>query len=116
MKKRLVIVLLCLAMSACSSEEVRDLGHGYTLEATDPDNHTIAHNNTIVVLPNVVDCTKHEEYVVCLRSRPVGLTDPRFFDAPFGWLVLNTRSGELVQGLDRNALQALLKKKNISFD
>ena len=116
MIKRMAIVTVCLMISACSSEEVWDLGHGYTLEATDPDNHTIVHNNMVVVLPNVVDCTKHEEYVVCLRAKPVGLIDQRFFDAPFGWIVLDTRSGELVQGLNDDSLKSELQKKSIRLD
>jgi hypothetical protein len=103
-------VSLCLLLGACEREV--ELGRGYQLVdvdtrptsvITDPDNH-------MVVDPHVSRYEVIDPYI--LGERQDADLDPEL-SRKFGYFILNMQTGQLQEGLDREAFESALEAADI---
>jgi hypothetical protein len=109
MTKR-ISLLLCIVLGACGEAEF-DLGRGYKYIQLDGRNFAIARPDRYsAVDPNVTRYKVMDPYVV--GERVHADIDSRLSQR-YGYFVLDMRSGELLEGLDKQAFQEALLARNL---
>jgi len=90
---RSAVLFFLFLTTGCNGQtpSVCELRGGYSYEDTDSYNHIIVKQpSTVAVLPHVSRCEPHGRYIIGERLKPEGLSDPRFFEDPLGWFVIDT--------------------------
>ncbi|SRR6266487_1910493 len=109
--QRLVPTVLCIFSVACG-EKVVDLGAGYKYVRLDGPNAAISdHDNHMVVDPNVTRYKVIGSYIV--GERADANIDKRL-SRNFGYFIVDTRTGQLVEGLDRPAFENALHARGLN--
>lgn len=103
--------LLCILLSGCGEKEV-ELEGGYKYVQLDGASYTITNReNRMVVAPNVSRYKIFGSYVV--GERKDADIDDRL-SRNFGFFILDTRTGELLEGLSQANFEEELRARHLN--
>lgn len=111
--KKIVFLCLCVLLTCCGESEV-NLGNGYKYVQLDGRAYAISNkDNRMVVDPNVIRYKVIGTYVVGERTN--ANIDERL-SKKFGYFILNTQDGQLIEGLSKRKFESVLRGRNLNAE
>lgn len=113
-----LISLSFVFLSSCEKEPKHSLGHGYEYVRAYGTVHGIARSDgEALILGDVVNLSENDRYIYGKRIRATPSIDipDGFSDQPYGYFVIDKRSGVIKMGLSKKKMERLIDNQQGSM-